>query len=148
MKDSVKLGAAVIVGAGLIAWLKKKAAGIKGIGELSPYSVTVMVLIPKSGIVTKHDEKLLSQFGFAKLGKAVLVRWCRNQESAYSLADEIIESDEIRHKLDKSYTCYEITDKQFSMIDNRGEWTKDAILDVVTTRQNERRWTVYNGKPY
>ena len=33
MKDSLKLGAAVIVGAGLIGWLKKKAkSGIKGIG--------------------------------------------------------------------------------------------------------------------
>ena len=33
MKDSLKLGAAVIAGAGLIAWLKKKAkSGITGIG--------------------------------------------------------------------------------------------------------------------
>lgn len=51
MKDSLKLGAAVIVGAGLIAWLKKKAkSGITGIGRVEHSDYDSARIVTKDGL--------------------------------------------------------------------------------------------------
>ena len=76
---------------------------------LSPYKVTWVEFFPKFGIVTKHDRKLF--------GEVIRRGVCRTYIKHFANRDAALKwlYSFDASKLDKPYTCYLFTDKQFSM---------------------------------
>lgn len=84
----------------------KKQSNMK---EFSPYKVTWVELVPATGIVTKHDRKVFGEF--RPKGKEMTHRKhfsCK--EDAISWITNFDAS-----RLEKAYTCYLFTDKQFAL---------------------------------
>lgn len=147
----MKTGSKIALALGAVAaFLFAKKKGIAGIGKInrnnrmdfSPYKMQWIVLIPETGIATKHDEKLLSShpFWFTRSGANVaLLRHCPDKNRANAIVNLLYDS---QFDLDKHYTAYIITDKQFGMIDARGGWSEDGILDVLTTKQKQEAVTI------
>lgn len=142
----MKTGSKIALALGAVAaFLLAKKKGIAGIGKInrnnrmyfSPYKMQWIVLIPEIGIATKHDEKILSShpFWFTRSGSNIaLLRPCPDKNRANAIVNVL---SNMQFELDKHYTVYIISDKQFGMIDARGGWTKDSVLDVMTTKQKQ-----------
>lgn len=142
----MKTGSKITLALGAVAaFLFAKKKGIAGIGKInrnnrmdfSPYKMQWIVLIPEKGIATRHDEKILSShpFWFTRSGDNIaLLRHCPDKNRANAIVGVL---SDMNFELDKHYTAYIISDKQFGMIDARNGWTKDGVLSVVTTKQEQ-----------
>lgn len=76
---------------------------------LSPYVVTWVEFFPTSGIVTKHDRRLFGDYALFGTNKTY-----RKHFPTKDMAMAWLEAFDAS-KLDKSYTCYLFSDKQFGM---------------------------------
>lgn len=140
----MKTGSKIALALGAVAaFLFAKKKGIAGIGKInrnnriyfSSYKIQWIFLIPETGIVTKHDAKILEREPFWFRGNsAMLMRHCPDKQRANDIINLLLDA---QFSLDKHYTAYIISDKQFGMIDARGGWTKDGVLDVMTTKQEQ-----------
>lgn len=76
---------------------------------LSPYKIYWVEIIPENGIVTKHDRKIFGEFRPA--GKE------RTHRKHFSSKEDAISwiKNFDASRLNKSYTCYLFTDKQFAL---------------------------------
>lgn len=99
--------------------------------EFSPYKVTWVELIPNTGIVTKHDRKIFGEFrpsGKERThrkhfpSKEDAISWIKNFDAS---------------RLDKSYTCYLFTDKQFSLAK-----AENGFAIPYTTKQRNTPYTL------
>lgn len=76
----------------------------------NPYKTTWVEFVPASGIATKHDIAIFDPHIHIIRGTATHYRWFPSKQHALDFLASIDSS-----KLDKSYTCYLFTDKQFGM---------------------------------
>ena len=99
--------------------------------EFSPYKVTWVELIPNTGIVTKHDRKIFGEF--RPSGKERTHRkHFPSKEDAISWITNFDAS-----RLDKAYTCYLFTDKQFSLAK-----AENGFAIPYTTKQRNTPYTL------
>ena len=99
--------------------------------EFSPYKVTWVELIPNTGIVTKHDRKIFGEF--LPAGKERTHRkHFPSKEDAISWIKNFDAS-----RLDKAYTCYLFTDKQFSLAK-----AENGLAIPYTRKQLENPYTL------
>ena len=97
---------------------------------INPYKTTWIEFFPESGIVTKHDKKMFGEICFISLmGKD---KTYRKSFPTKEMAIAWLEAFDAS-RLDKSYTCYLFTDKQFSMATS-----KDGFAIPYTKYQKER----------
>lgn len=99
---------------GLALLSKKKRINGIGVPNFSPYKISWIILVPESGIATKHDQERLKQWLFVRfLGSTSLATHFPTKERAKEVLYEISDIQ----GLDKKYRAYIISDKQMRFFD-------------------------------
>ena len=102
---------------------------------INPYITTWVEFFPDYGIVTKHDKKLFGDV-FLRGRDKTYRKHFPSKEIALAWLEAFDAS-----KLDKPYTCYLFTDKQFAMAK-----AKDGYAIPYTKKQREN--PIRLGGPY
>ena len=99
----------------------------------SPYKIKWIILIPSKGIATKHDHKRLDRRFYFNRGiqnNCLLASFPTEQHAINTL------SSIKQVRLDKQYTAYIISDKQFGLSDGIN-WQ-----NILTTKQKRNAVTI------